>query len=176
MAAAGSSLFLGCATLSPAERDAERAALDAMAERTLVALLQGEPQAGKVLERALGYAVIDMAVTKIPAFGAGSGKGVVVDRRTSTRSYLKVSRFEVGGGLGAQKFQVVIIFEDGTLLDRATAGAWHYEAGAELAAGTSSAEGSVQRAAKGYEAYKLAEGGAAATVTVRVARAKPWLN
>jgi lipid-binding SYLF domain-containing protein len=176
MAAAASTLFLGCATLSPAERDAERAELDAMAERTIATLLQGHPQAGEVLERALGYAVIDMTVTKIPMFGAGSGKGVVVDRRTRTRSYLKVSRFEVGGGVGAQKFQVVIIFEDGALLDRAAAGAWHYEAGAELAAGTSSAEGSAQRATKGYEAYKLAEGGVAATVTVRVARAKPWVN
>jgi lipid-binding SYLF domain-containing protein len=176
MAAAASALCLGCTTLSPAERDAARAELDAMAESALVALLQGQPQAGEVLERGLGYAVIDMAVTKIPVFGVGSGKGVVVDRRTGTRSYLKVSRFEVGGGLGAQKYQVVIMFEDGALLDRAATGTWHYEAGAELAAGTSSAEGGVQRAAKGYEAYKLAEGGATATVTVRVAHAKPWLD
>jgi lipid-binding SYLF domain-containing protein len=169
-------VLAGCATLSPAEQDAERNGLDAMADRSLGALLQGNPQVSEVLERALGYAVIDMTVTKIPVFGAGAGKGVVVDRRTGARSYLKVSRFDVGGGLGVQKFQVVIIFEDGALLDRVARGAWHYEAGAELAAGASSTEGSVQRAGAGYEAYRLAEGGAAATVTVRLARVRPWLD
>jgi len=166
----------GCGTLSPAEQGAERTGLDTMADRTLGALLQGQPQVSEVLEQALGYAVIDMTVTKIPVFGAGSGKGVVVDRRTGARSYLRVSRFDVGGGLGVQKFQVVIIFEDGALLDRVAKGAWHYEAGAELAAGDSGAGGNVQRSAAGYEAYRLAEGGAAATVTVRVARVRPWLD
>jgi lipid-binding SYLF domain-containing protein len=117
-----------------------------------------------------------MKVTKIPVVGAGSGLGVVVDRRTDTRSYLKISRFEIGGGLGAEKFKVIIVFDDGKLLDRAAAGAWHYDAGAELAAGTASSEGGVQAAPKGFQAYRLVEGGALATVTVRVARAKPYLD
>jgi hypothetical protein len=32
--------------------------------------------------------------------GAGKGYAAVVDRRNDSRSYLRVSRFEVGGGLG----------------------------------------------------------------------------
>ena len=166
----------GCTTMSVEERDAKRAELDAMADTAVETLLEAKPQSRQVLERSLGYIVIDMKVTKIPMVGAGNGLGVVVDRRTDTRSYLKVSRFEVGGGLGAQKFKAIIVFDDGKLLDRAAAGTWRYDAGAELAAGTASSDGSVQAAPKGFQAYRLVEGGALATVTVRVAHARPYLD
>lgn len=169
-------LLFGCATLSPEERDAKRAELDVMADTTLETLLAATPEAGDVLEDSVGYMVIDMKVTKIPVFGAGKGFGVVVDRRTGSRSYLKVSRFEVGGGLGAQAFKVVVVFEEAGLLEKTAGGAWHYDAGAELAAGGSAAEGSMQKKPRGFRAYRIAEGGAAATVTVRVARAKPYLT
>lgn len=174
--AAVTTLLFGCATLSPEESDAKRSELDAMADTTLEALLAATPEAGDVLDRSVGYLVIDMKVTKVPVFGAGKGFGVVVDRRAGSRSYLKVSRFEVGGGLGAQAFKVVVVFEDEKLLEKAAGGAWHYEAGAELAAGSASAEGAVQKKPGGFKAYRIAEGGAAATVTVRVARAKPFLT
>ncbi|MDH5256114.1 MAG: hypothetical protein OEW72_09390, partial [Gammaproteobacteria bacterium] len=169
-------LLFGCATLSPEESDAKRAELDAMADTTLEALLAATPEAGDLLDRSVGYLVIDMKVTKVPVLGAGKGYGVVVDRRVGTRSYLKVSRFDVGGGLGAQAFKVVVVFDDDKLLEKAAGGAWHYEAGAEFAAGSTSAEGPVQKQPKGFKAYRIAEGGAAATVTVRVARAKPFLD
>jgi lipid-binding SYLF domain-containing protein len=169
-------LLFGCATLSPEESDAKRAELDAMADTTLEALLAATPEAGDLLDRSVGYLVIDMKVTKVPVLGAGKGYGVVVDRRVGTRSYLKVSRFDVGGGLGAQAFKIVVVFDDDKLLEKAAGGAWHYEAGAEFAAGSTSAEGPVQKQPKGFKAYRIAEGGAAATVTVRVARAKPFLD
>ena len=166
----------GCAALSVEEREAKRAELDAMADTTIETLLATKPQSAEVLERSLGYVVLDMKVTKIPMVGAGSGLGVVVDRRTDARSYLKISRFEVGGGLGAQKYKVIIVFDDGKLLDKAAAGTWRYDAGAELAAGTASSEGGLHAAPKGFQAYRLVEGGALATVTVRVAHAKPYLD
>jgi lipid-binding SYLF domain-containing protein len=168
-------LLIGCASLSPEERAAKRAELDAMTDATIESLLATTPAARDLLDRSAGYMVLDMKVTKIPVFGAGKGFGVVVDRGTKSRTYLEVSRFEVGGGLGAQAFKVVVIFEDPKLLNKAAAGAWYYEAGAELTAGSASAEGSAHKQPKGYVAYRIAESGAAATVTVRVARAKPLL-
>jgi lipid-binding SYLF domain-containing protein len=170
-------VFLGCATLSPQEREAKRIELDKMGEKALATLLETKPGLGEVFDKSIGYMVLDMTVTKIPMVGAGSGAGVVVDKRTNTRSYIKVTRFEVGGGLGAQKFKVIVFFNEGKLLDRVAAGAWHYDAGAEAAAGSMSIEGAVTTTfSKGYQAYKLSEGGAAATVTVRVAYSKPYLD
>lgn len=167
-------LLFGCATLSPDERETKRVELDAMADATLETLQATTAQSKDVIEQSLGYMVIDLKVTKIPVFGAGKGYAVVVDRRTDSRSYLEVSRFEIGGGLGAQAFKVVVVFSDAKLLEKAAGGAWRYEAGAELAAGSAGAEGSAQKDQKGFKAYRIAESGAAATVTVRVARAKPF--
>jgi lipid-binding SYLF domain-containing protein len=115
-------------------------------------------------------------VTKIPVFGAGGGLGVVVDKRTESRSYVKVSRFEMGGGLGAQRFRVIVLFDDGKLVDRVASGAWRYEAGVEAAAGSATAGRSAGGTDKGYHAFRIADSGAAATVTVRVARSRPYLE
>jgi hypothetical protein len=166
-------LLFGCATLSPDEREAKQAELDAMAQTTLETLLATTPKAREVLDQSLGYMVIDIKVTKIPVFGAGKGYAVVVDRRTDSRSYLQVSRFEIGGGLGAPAFKVIGIFTDPTQLEKAAGGGWRYEAGTELAAGSAGNEGSAQKQTKGFQSYRISESGAAATVTVRVARAKP---
>ena len=174
--ALGLSILLGCAGMTPEEEEAKRAELDQMGEQTIAALMSSEPDAQEALDSSVGHAVIDMTVTKIPWFGAGGGFGVIVDKRTNTRSYVKVSRFEVGGGLGAQKFKVIIFFSDEKLLDTAITGTWHFDAGAEAVAGTAAAEGGVAQKGEGYRAFKIVQGGAVATVTIRVAVAQPYLQ
>lgn len=156
-----------------------------MGQQAIATLLDRKPEARTVLDESVGYVVISMRATKIPWFGAGGGYGIVNDKRTGIRSYIKISRFEVGGGYGAQIYKVVIAFSDEKLLKRAAGGAWHYEAGAEVAAGgvgpdvsadSGGSKGVPTKSGKGYKAYKLAEGGAVATVTVRLAYAKPYLT
>jgi lipid-binding SYLF domain-containing protein len=169
-------LLFGCATVPAGEREAKRAELDAMAAATLARAFEAHPESREILERSIGYMVIDMKITKIPVFGGGGGLGVVVDRRDETRSYLKVSRFEIGGGLGAQAYKVIVLFQDDKLLNRVKSGAWYYDAGADLAAGAAGTEGRTQGSTGGFEVYRLNESGAVATVTVRVARAKPYLD
>lgn len=169
-------LLNGCATLSADEQQEKRNELNAMGDSTIATLLETRPEARELLEQCIGYAVIKMKVTKIPIFGAGGGFGVVRDERTGTRSYIKVSRFEVGGGLGAQKYKVIIFFSDEKLLTRAIAGTWHFDAGAEAVAGDATIEGNVNQADEGYRAFKMGEGGATATVTVRLARGTPYLD
>ena len=173
-----------CATTSSGEGSPTAADLDTMGQKAVATLLASKPEAQEALDESVGHVVISMTSTKVPWFGAGGGYGVVVDKRTSTRSYIKVSRFEIGGGYGAQKYKFVIVFSDEKLLQRAAKGTWHYEAGAEVAAGSASTEtgagsdggkGVPTKSGKGYKAYRLAEGGAVATVTVRLAYAKPYL-
>lgn len=174
--ALGFAVLHGCAGLTPDEQHAKRAELDQMGEITIATLLDKDPEARGAHEKSIGYAVVDMTVTKIPVFGAGRGYGVVIDKKTNTRSYVKVLRFEVGGGLGAQKYKVIVFFFDEALFKRAIAGTWHFEGGAEATAGTASTEGTVTTADEGYRAFKIVESGAVATVTIRMARAEPYLE
>lgn len=170
-------VLCSCTTLSPEGEGPGKPELDAMSEQAITALLKTKPELQELLDKSVGYAVINMTITKIPVVGTGAGYGVVVDKRTSTRSYIQVSQFEVGGGMGAEKYKVLIVFSDEKLVDRAVRGAWHYEAGADAVAGSDSAETATSQANKdsGYKAFKLSESGACVRVTVRVARAKPYL-
>ena len=169
-------LLNACATLSADEQQEKRTELNEMGDRAIATLVETRPETAELLEQSIGYAVIKMQVTKIPVFGAGGGYGVVKDERTGVRSYIKVSRFEIGGGLGAQRYKVIIFFSDEKLLARAIAGTWHFDAGAEAAAGDETMEANVKKADEGYRAFKIGESGAVATVTVRVARGKPYLD
>ena len=47
----------------------------------------------------------------------------------------------------------MVFFTDEKLLDRAIKGAWHYEASAEVSAGTDGIEGQVSKPDDGYTAF-----------------------
>ena len=168
-----SAIFTGCSSLTPEAHQEKREELDAMSDAVLVRLLEKQPEVSTVLEQSAGYAVADMSHTKVPVFGAGKGFGVVIDKRSNARTYVEVSQFEVGGGLGVQTFKAVVLFENEGLLEQAMKGFWHFDAGAEATAGDSSADGSISTR-KGYRAYKISEGGAIATLTIKAVRAKPF--
>lgn len=149
--------------------------LDAMGDATIMRLLELQPDVRPAFDACTGYMVLDMTMTKIPMVGSGGGLGVVVDRRSGSHSYIKVSQFEVGGGIGVRKFKVVVLFEDAGLIDKVTAGSWHYDAGAEAGAGEQTAGTSAgERTGKGFRAYRLSEGSLVVAVTVRAARARPY--
>jgi len=149
--------------------------LDAMGAAAIARLVEIQPDTRAAIDDSKGYMVIDMTMTKIPMVGSGGGLGVVVDKRDGTHSYIKVSQFEVGGGVGVRKFKVVVLFEDASLIDKVTAGNWHYDAGAEAGAGEQTAGTSAGgRAGKGYRAYRLSEGSLVVAVTVRAARVRQY--
>ena len=154
--------------------------LDAVGDAARSTLLEHHPDIAAKLDDFPGYAVIGMSTTKIPGVGTGLGYGVIVDNRTDKRSYIKVTQFEVGGGLGAQRFKAVILFKEPALLDRTIKGGWHFESSADLSSGADTVESGTtaslsKQSGKGYKVYKLAESGALATMTVRALFGKPYL-
>jgi len=153
-----------------------RSELDRMADETISELVQKNEGLQDRIDAGLGYLVVDQSVVKIPVFGGGSGKGVVVENATGKRTYVKGSRVDIGGGWGARKFKVLLILSDPKRLKKAQTGTWIYQIGAEASAGTAGIEGSSGQLQgdKGYEVYVLSEGGASATFTARAIRLKPY--
>ena len=92
----------GCSTYGSMTVDEKRAHLVELEEKTMVELVESYPQAKEDLETAVGYAIMSNAATKVPVVGAGEGIGVVVDSRTDERTFLRLTRFDVGGGLGVR--------------------------------------------------------------------------
>ena len=168
-------LFLtSCASLSPAEKMEKQQQLDAMAERAIATLLQKNPDLTQKFDEAVGYMVLDAKLTKIPMVGGGSGEGVIVNNLSGERTYVKASRFDIGGGWGVRTFKSITVFQDQKVLAAAEKGGLLYRSGAELAAGAAAAEGAVAVGDKGYQTFALSETGASATVTVRVISLKPY--
>jgi len=168
-------LLAACASPSSEEQGPTRNELDEMGDKAIARFIATTPQLQELLDKSVGYTVVNMTITKIPVVGTGVGYGVVIDRRTGTRSYIRVSQFEIGGGLGTEKYKVLIVFDDAKLLEKTAAGTWHYDAGAQAVAGGESADTAASKSGEGYQAYKLTESGTCVRVTVLLARAKPYL-
>ena len=160
----------GCSSLSVSEKEEKRNSLDEMAATAISGLVEQDEALQQKIDDALGYAVINMKVTKIPLVGAGGGEGVFVDAITKKRQYFTVSRFDLGLGWGARSYKALVLINTQDVRDRLRGGIWEFASGAEASVGTAAAEGSVADA--DYTVHILADGGASATATLRVIRMK----
>jgi lipid-binding SYLF domain-containing protein len=167
-------LAASCSTYRSMSVEEKRAFLAELEETTLVDLVELHPDAEAELESSVGYAVFSNQATKIPIVGSGDGIGVVVDTSTDERTYLKVGRLDVGGGLGIRTYRLVILFFEREPLQKLASGKVELGAGVEAGAGTddvgTGAGGITGSRKEDYVLYQLSEAGVSATLTVRLIR------
>ncbi len=123
------------APASAEELQARQMEIDTRSQAALDGLLESNEGAKGLFEQAAGYAVFD--VTKAGGLlvtGAG-GSGVVVNKATGDRIYMRMGSGGVGFGIGAQQYDLVIMFEDVPHLERFMDGGWDSSATAQAAAG-----------------------------------------
>ena len=117
--------------------------------------------------------------TKFPIIGTGSGYGVAIHTRTEEKTYLKISEFELGAGLGRKNVRFVIIFQDQAEFNAFATGFWKLKRSlgassrstdAGAIAGTENRKGSARR---GYSVHYITASGASATATLGIFRARP---
>lgn len=116
------------------EAIARQQAIDGKAQATLDKLFVEREDAKVLFDRAVGYAAF--TATKAGFFvSGGSGTGVAVNKGTEQRTYMRMGTGGLGLGLGAQRYDLVILFEDEAILDRFVQGGWDSSATAQAAAG-----------------------------------------
>jgi lipid-binding SYLF domain-containing protein len=126
------------AGVAAAQQDGSIAArqhrIDANAQQALDALFAASPQVKALYRRAAGYAAF--TATKAGFFvTGGGGTGVVLDKASGRRTYMRMGTGGIGLGIGAQRYSLVILFEDATHLNRFLQGGWDASATATAAAG-----------------------------------------
>jgi lipid-binding SYLF domain-containing protein len=134
-----------------------RQEIDKSAQETLDALLQSNTNAKSLYEKAAGYAVFK--ATKAGLFvSGGGGTGVAVNKETGKRTYLRMGLGGVGLGIGAQRYELVVMFETPERFDKFAAGGWDSSATAEAAAAK---EGAAARASfmDGIAFFQITEKG-----------------
>jgi lipid-binding SYLF domain-containing protein len=166
----------GCTSIPGETGEQQRQTIDELVERTLPDLYKQEPKSREEIARSVGYVIASSTLTKVPIVGVGSGYGVAINTKTGEKTYLKMSRFDVGGGWGARSLRPVIIFQDEAKFKDFIDGGWELQAGAEAAAkvgetGAAGGAGSGNLPGdKGYSVYMITDAGVSATATAGVIR------
>jgi len=164
----------------PGEHKADQIqTIDQLVERTLEDLYQQTPEAREQIKSAVGYAIMNNKITKIPLVGAGTGYGVAINNDNQQRNYIQMIRFDIGGGWGARSVRPVIIFTDENVFKDFIDGIWSVNLGGEAAAkvGDIGASGGADSGKvsndKGYVSHIIIDSGVSATVTAGVIKVTP---
>jgi lipid-binding SYLF domain-containing protein len=129
-------LFLGSVTALAQSPQAEqrRQEIDRAAQTTLDALFDAQASARELYDKAAGYAVFTATKAGFIVSG-GSGTGVAVNKGTGQRTYMRMGTGGIGLGIGAQRYNMVILFETDAHFNRFISGGWDSSATAQAAAG-----------------------------------------
>ncbi len=81
-------------------KEEQRVYFESLEQETLSRLVKEQPQTEQELAQAVGYAVIEKKIVKVPVNGTGGGAGVMVEKASGKRSYLRVPQLQFGLGWG----------------------------------------------------------------------------
>ncbi len=166
-----SALLLGFGGSAGAASKAEQqAAIRKGAADTLAELYQDTTSAKKLVENAAGYAVFSNFGMKILVAGGGGGKGIVVDNKAKTETFMKMAEVQAGLGFGVKKFRLVWVFENKADLDKFVSSGWEIGAQSTVAAqyqGEGSAYAGAVAIKPGVWLYQLTGDGLALELTAR---------
>ena len=123
-----------CSTIPGETKTEQILTIDELLKNTLADLYQQNPEAKAQIKNAVGYAIMNNKITKIPLVGAGAGYGVAINNSSQQRQYIQMVRFDVGGGWGLRSVRPVVIFTDEKVFNDFIDGIWSVNAGAEAAA------------------------------------------
>ncbi len=122
------------AALAQDGAEQRRQKIDLNATSTLEALFGQRGQSRELYEQAAGYAVFSATKAGFVVSG-GRGTGVVVDKESGARTYMRMITGGVGLGIGAQKYDLILLFQTDARLNDFVNGSWDASTSAQAAAG-----------------------------------------
>jgi lipid-binding SYLF domain-containing protein len=131
-------VFSSGPSLAQDKVEKQKSEMRTRADEALQKLFKEVKGSKELYDKAAGYAVI--SVTKAGFFVSGSGgSGVAVDKATKHTTYMKMGAAGAGLSFGAEKFDMVFLFQTKDRLTNFIAGGWDSAASAKATAGKDSA-------------------------------------
>ncbi len=140
-----------------------------MAHDALASLYEIEPGTRRIVDRAAGYAVFSTFGIKLFFAGGTTGKGIVVNERTSRHTFMKMVQVQGGLGFGVNKNRLVFVFTTEEALNNFVNQGWEFGGQANLSAiadGQGAMFSGAASVSPGVYLYQITETGLAATITV----------
>ncbi len=154
------------------KQESKRMKLDETAEEALQALFSENAKAKELYDNSYGWAVFDNLKLAF-GFSGGGGNGVASVKGADQKTYMKMGTAGIGFGLGANKYQVIFLFQDTQTYDNFVNKGWQADAGATASAGTNAAEVKTDFV-NGLAIYQMTEKGLMANADI--AGTKYWKN
>ena len=140
-----------------------------VAQDALATLYEYNPGARRTIERAAGYAVFSTFGVKLFFAGGTTGKGVVVNQRTSRQTFMKMVQVQGGLGFGLNQNRLIFVFTNESALRSFVDQGWEFGGQGNLSAmagGKGAMFSGAAAVSPGVYLYQLTETGLAATLTV----------
>ncbi len=160
----------GCVSPQGATTQDKRHAILQMRSETLAKLYELEPYAKTRIGKAVGYAVFSDIGVNLIFLSAASGYGVVEDKRTGKRTYMKMVSGGLGIGLGVKDFRGIFVFTSRDALEQFVDSGWDASAQADAAAKAGekgAAWAGAVDVAPGVKLYQSTENGLALQATIQ---------
>ena len=154
------------------KRESKRMKIDETAKEALGELLAQNGKAKMLFENSFGWAVFDNLKLAF-GFSGGGGNGVAVAKASGDRTYMKMGTAGIGFGLGANKYQVVFLFQDARTFNNFVDSGWQADATASAVAGQAGAEAKTDFV-NGLAIYQITDTGLMAHADI--AGTKYWKN
>ena len=154
------------------KRESKRMRIDETAKESLDELLAKNAKAKMLFDNSYGWAVFDNLKLAF-GFSGGGGNGVAVAKASGDRTYMKMGTAGVGFGLGANKYQVVFLFQDEGTFNNFVDSGWQADATASAVAGQAGAEAKTDFV-NGLAVYQITDTGLMAHADI--ACTKYWKN
>ena len=154
------------------DKQAKQAKIDETAKESLDEVFKGSDGSKQLYNNSYGWAAFDNLKIAY-GFSGGGGNGVAVNKKSGARTYMKVGTVGVGFGLGAQKYQVVFLFQDEKTFRNFVDKGWQADATAQATAGTAGVGGQTGFV-NGVAIYQITDKGLMASADI--AGTKYWKN
>src|SRR6266576_3912566 len=138
-------------------------------EDALPALYEIAPSTRRAIDRSAGYAVFSTFGLKLFFAGGTTGKGMVVNKRTSRQTFKKMVQVQGGLGFGVNQNRLIFVFTNEQALRNFVDQGWEFGGQANLSAmagGQGTMFSGAAAVSPGVYLYQLTETGLSATITV----------
>ena len=160
-------LSTACTGIPVDERAAVRNEIRASGEETKARFETGIPGLDKDLAAAAGYFTALVSGGQAPIVGGTFGRGVLVDNANGSHTFMNASRFDLGAGLGAGTYRVMVVLETREAFEEFRGGFRKFGFGAGIAAGDAGG-GISSYSGDGFRFLIASESGAVLTVSARM--------
>ena len=168
---------VACNTPTGSNKTEKKAAVDKMNGDVMKIFAEKKKDVAAKAKSAVGYACFSNTTVTFLFAGGGGGYGLATHNKTDKQTYMKVGSANLGLGLGAKDYRLLMIFNTEEAYQKFVQGMWSFggEATAEATGGEGSGGGGTAGAMvkKAVETYQVTDAGAILAATIKGGKFSP---